>query len=85
MKKIAFVVAAAALLTAQAFAQSPPGPAGATPMGNGMGPASGDMPKATPKPSKEERKAAGMERRAKMKAANKAGEIPSPTVSPKSY
>ncbi|QHJ01211.1 hypothetical protein GT347_26415 [Xylophilus rhododendri] len=96
MKKFTFAIAAAALLASQAFAQSAPGPAdgssktpqlpagsAAKPGGVGDGNAMGAAKPASP--SKAERKAAGQERRAKMKAANKGGEIPAPSVQPKSY
>ena len=103
MKKIAFALAAAALLSAQAFAQSPPGPTDGTskspqlPMGSAAKPGGAGEGTAAPAPmgadgtpkgmahSKSDRKAASTERKAKMKAANKSGEIPSPSVNPKSY
>ncbi|WPB59154.1 hypothetical protein [Xylophilus sp. GOD-11R] len=55
----------------------------AKPGGAGEGAVTGaDKPAAA---SKSERQMAREERRARMKSANKSGEIPSPTVSPKSY
>lgn len=101
MKKTAILIAAATLFASQAFAQTPPGPTDgsnkspALPMGSAakpVGEGSGMAPAKADAPGKEARtarnaanKEARTAKRAQMKDANKGGEIPSPSVNPKSY